>query len=152
MNKPYKVIDDAPGVSPVAAGSVVLPSTSWQIPDPSVLRSGRRKPPDFPIDVLGPWKDWALAAAEGANAPVDYTAANLLAAAAALIGSARQVEPWRPWTEPCVLWIGVVGDPSSGKSPAADPIFRAVGEVERGLALDFDDVHREWATKAEDKG
>jgi hypothetical protein len=120
-----------------------------QAPDQSVLRSGRRVPVAFPTDVLGPWKDWVLTAAEGANAPVDYVAANLFAAVAALIGNARNVSPWPSWSQPSVLWIAAVGDPSSGKSPGAGPILRALNDVERKLGRDFENIKRGWETEAE---
>jgi hypothetical protein len=149
MNKLYNVIDDAPNLSPSPSVTVLSSNDSWQAPDPSVLRSGRRVPVDFPLDVLGPWKDWVLTAAKGANAPVDYVVANLLAAVAALIGNARNVSPWPSWSEPTVVWIALVGDPSSGKSPAAGPILRAVNDVERKLGHDFENIKRGWETEAE---
>src|SRR5262245_43709134 len=144
MNKLYSVINDAPNLSPLPSVTATSSNDAWQAPDPSVLRSGRRVPVVFPTDVLGPWEGWVLAAAKGANAPVDYVGANLFAAVAALIGNARNVSPWPSWSQPSVLWIAAVGDPSSGKSPAAGPIHRALNDVERKLGRDFENIKREW--------
>ena len=85
----------------------------------------RRPPPQLPLDVFGPfWSDWIATAAEAASAPPDYVVGPVLAGASTLIGNARWVSPWRGWKEPPILWIGVVGDPSAGKSPGADPVPR----------------------------
>jgi hypothetical protein len=110
-----------------------------------VLRVGRREPPPFPPECLGDfWAYWVLAVAEGASAPVDYTGSILLAVAATLIGNARWVSPWRGWSEPPFLWVGNVGDPSSGKSPAADPLITIVRRIEKRSAKDFAGQLKEW--------
>ncbi len=120
------------------------------VPDMTVLRQGRRLPPALPLEVFGPfWAEWLGAAAEGAGCPVDYVAGPLLAAAATLIGNARYATPWPGWKEPAVLRLGMVGDPSSGKSPGADPVLELLRAIEGDMAADFDAVHREWATRKE---
>jgi hypothetical protein len=122
----------------------------WPDPDRAAADLNRRAPPALPLDIFGPfWADWLAAAAEGASCPVDYVAGSLLAAAGMLIGNARWVSPWYQWKEPPVLWIANVGDPSSGKSPAADPILDILSLIEADLAADFDRIHREWATARE---
>jgi len=121
------------------------PINLWPPPDLTVLRQGRRAPPEFPIELFeGFWRDWITLAAAGASAPVDYTGCSLLACSATLIGHARWVSPWKGWNEPPVLWIGNVGDPSSGKSPAADPPLKIIREIEISLAKSFPDLHRQW--------
>jgi hypothetical protein len=120
----------------------------WPLPDMGVLRNNRREPPAFPIEVLGEfWADWVTVAAAGASAPIDYTGCSLLASASTLIGHARWVSPWQGWAEPPVLWIGNVGDPSSGKSPAADPLLGILRGIEVDLAKNYPDEHRQWMTE-----
>ena len=120
----------------------------WPHPDLGVLRNNRREPPVFPVEVFGEfWAEWITVAAAGVSAPVDYTGCALLASAATLIGHARWVSPWARWSEPPVLWIGNVGDPSSGKSPAADPLLGILRDIEIDLAKDYPDAHRQWMTE-----
>jgi hypothetical protein len=122
----------------------------WPEPDMSAAHENRRSPPTLPLDVFGPfWVDWIATAAEAASCPPDYVAGPVLAAASMLIGNARWASPWRGWKEPPVLWIGVVGDPSAGKSPGADPVLDIVRTIEGVLARDFEATHREWATARE---
>jgi Protein of unknown function (DUF3987) len=121
------------------------PIQLWPVPDMGVLQQGRREPPIFPIEVFGEfWGEWITIAAAAASAPVDYTGCALLACASTLIGHARWVSPWSGWSEPPILWIGNVGDPSSGKSPAADPLLGILRAIELDLAKDYPDAHRQW--------
>lgn len=108
-------------------------------PDMSVLSAGRRSPPLMPSEMFGPI--WTLLdeLAEGAGAPVDYVAMSYLSVVASLIGGKRKVQPYREadWHEPSILWVGLVGDPSSNKSPALDRATNAL----RGMETDHADTH-----------
>jgi hypothetical protein len=121
----------------------------WPEPDLSVLHEGRRRPPELPIEVFGPWVEWITATAAGCSAPADYVAASLLASAAATIGNARWVSPWGGWKEPCALWVGLVGKPSSGKSPAMSPILEIMRKIEMGMAEGFEEKFIEWESTKE---
>jgi putative DNA primase/helicase len=62
--------------------------------------------------------------AAGTASPVDYPAIAFLASCASLIGGKRRVRPYATsvWSEPCILWCGAVGDPSSRKSPPLEQV------------------------------
>src|SRR5437764_4618715 len=99
----------------------------WPEPDMGVLRPDRSRPPSLPLSVFGPaWAEWIASAAETAACPPDYVAAPLLAAASALIGNARWAQATPGWAEPPHLWLGVIGDSGTGKSPGADSLMRDV--------------------------
>ncbi|MEO6151671.1 MAG: DUF3987 domain-containing protein [Croceibacterium sp.] len=108
----------------------------WSVPDMTVLNAGRRSPVPMPAELLGP--AWGLLGdiAEGTCTPVDYPAIAFIAACASLIGGKRKVRPYATsaWAEPCILWVGVVGDPSSRKSPALDAVTGPLRDVERDNA------------------
>jgi len=119
---------------------------SWPEPDLSVLRPDRPRSPTLPIAAFGPaWAEWISRTAEAAACPPDYVAAPLLAAASALIGNARWAEATPGWAEPPHLWLAVVGDSGTGKSPGADCLMREVlPEVEQRMLADFPDRLRAW--------
>ena len=117
-------------------------------PDLGVLESYRRPAPPLPLELLGRWGQWCADAAEGAGTPVDYVAGGLLGVAAGTIGNAVRVSPWRGWEEPSVLWVGLVGDPSSSKSPALDPFSRAVSSLERRWREPFEEELSRWKAEA----
>src|SRR5689334_24617907 len=118
----------------------------WPEPDMSILRPERPLAPRLPLSAFGPvWGEWITAAAEAAACPPDYVAAPLLAAASALIGHARWAQATPGWTEPPHLWLGVVGEPGTGKSPGADCLMRDVlPEIERRMLADFPDRVLAW--------
>jgi hypothetical protein len=123
---------------------------AWEAPDLSLLEGPAIPPPVFPIEVLGPyWADWCKAAARGANAPVDYTSMALLTVGAALIGNARSVALTPSWEEPAILWAVLVGVPSSGKSPALDPLTDIVAAFEADMAHDFEQTMQAYTTDLE---
>lgn len=132
------------------AAGFTMNDAALPVPDLAVLRMHRRAAPALPLDLFGPfWSGWIADAAEGASAPPDYTASALLAAASALIGNARHVVAWPGWCEPPVLWCASVGDPSSGKSPAADPVMHILAEIEGRDAIGFPMLRRQWETARE---
>jgi len=134
-----------------AVASEIEHEHSWPEPDLSVLQPGRPRSPVLPITAFGPaWAQWIGNAAEAAACPPDYVAAPLLAAASALIGNARWAQATPGWVEPPHLWLGVVGESGTGKSPGADCLMRDVlPEIERRMRADFPDRLRGWRVQIE---
>lgn len=120
--------------------AVAEPVSIWSLPDMTVLNAGRRDPVPMPADLFGPAWPLLSAIAEGTASPVDYAAFGFVAAAASLIGGKRRIRPYESsaWSEPCVIWCGAVGDPSTRKSPSLDAVTDALRSIERDQA----DVHR----------
>lgn len=108
------------------------------VPDMDVLRAGRRPAVQMPSDMFGDAWDLVRDLAEGAGAPVDYSAIGFISACASLIGGKRRVRPYKesPWSEPCILWAGAVGDPSAKKSPALDAVTAPLRTIEAEHAFD----------------
>ena len=124
---------------------IANPVQTWAAPDPQYLNRGRLPAPPLPgEEIFGPWHRWICDAAKMTGVPRDYVAVPLFVSMAALIGNARVVSPWHGWQEPAIIWGAVVGDPSSGKSPGADPVLAAVRDTEKTLGEGFDEKHREW--------
>lgn len=120
----------------------------WGEPDMSVLNP-RRRPPAFPASLFGSyWAGWIQRQAEGKSAPADYVGMTLLVTASALIGNAVRVSPWDGWQEPAHLWAALVGSPSSGKSPAMEPVMDIIGELDAERAEAFKDRKAEYDAAA----
>jgi len=121
--------------------------------DLSVLQTERPKAPvmsDEHFDtVFGPWAQWLRDASEVKSAPLDFTALALLSTSAALIGNARWAVPWDGWKEPCVLWAMLVGDPSSGKSPALDAVLVPVKAIDAVLSKAYLKERAAWSEEDE---
>jgi hypothetical protein len=70
----------------------------------------------------------------------------LLGGAGVLIGNACWGCPWDGWSEPPIIWIADVGNPSSGKSPGLDAIRDVIGLIESGANEDHKDNLAGWDT------
>ncbi|MBB4153256.1 hypothetical protein GGQ80_001144 [Sphingomonas jinjuensis] len=114
-------------------------AAGWPMPDMGILNAGRAPPVAMPGDVFG--NLWPLIEdlAVGAGSPVDYVGIGVLAVAASLIGAKRRIQPFNSdWSEPCILWVAPVGDPSANKSPAID----AATSPLRSMELDHAEDHK----------
>lgn len=114
-------------------------------PDMDVLKVKDLLPaPKLNTRIFKGLEPWIIQTAENTNAPVDYVAFALLAGAAGVIGLSRSVSPWAEWVEPCCLWIGTVGEPSSGKTPATTPIKRILNQIEEERKKPYFAKLNEW--------
>jgi hypothetical protein len=153
-----RLIDKAPLVEATAAPTrvaAVLPEDrgdasngpAWDNPDLSLLAVNQRPAPTFDVDVFGPvWTEWAIEQATAASAPIDYVACALLAAVGASVANVRWPIAGANWTEPPLLWCGLVGSPSAGKSPAMSASLDLVHASEDRMAEGFDDARRAYET------
>jgi putative DNA primase/helicase len=114
-------------------------------PDMDVLKVKDLLPaPKLNTRIFKGLEPWIIQTAENTNAPVDYVAFALLAGAAGIVGLSRFVSPWAEWVEPCCLWIGTVGEPSSGKTPATTPIRRILNQIEEDRKEPYFAKLAEW--------
>lgn len=123
----------------------------WPVADMSILEEGRRTPPGLSPAMLGnAWPELVKLAADK-GAPVDYVALAYLTVCASVIGGKRRVRPYAEatWSEPPIIWLGLVGDPSSNKSPALDPMLSVLRRVENECADEHRDRLREWQADCE---
>lgn len=124
------------------------PAEGWPDIDMSMLGSGRRAAQPFPVKLLGPfWSAWVQQTAANVSAPDDYVAAGLIASAAALLGNVRWPAAGADWKEPPILWMAVVGNPSSGKSPAIDASYDLLQYAEELLSAGFEQDKRDYELK-----
>ncbi len=119
-------------------------------PDMDILKTKILLPaPKLNTKIFKGLEDWVVQTAENTNAPVDYVAFSLLAGAAGVIGLSRRISSWETWEEPCCLWVGVIGEPSSGKTPATTPIRKILNKVEDARKEDYFDKLAKWKTEKE---
>jgi hypothetical protein len=99
--------------------------------------------------VFGRWSDWIKSASEVKGAPADFVALALLSTASAIVGNTRWAVPWDGWKEPPIIWGMLVGDPSSGKSPALDAVLDPVKQIDRDLSAQYIKDRNSWQDKDE---
>lgn len=114
----------------------------WPEPDLSLLCAEALPAPPFPEVLPAGWARWASDAAETSGCAIDYVALPLLAATGTLLGNARWGQPWPGWREPPALFAGLIGRPSSGKSPGLDVVTDLLARLESRRNDDWDDRRR----------
>ena len=118
-------------LAPAQREVAFLPLDLWPVQNVPIA------PPEFPAYVLGKlWANWVQGSAASAGAPVSYVGISLLVGAAALIGNARRVSHGS-WIEPPILWAMMVGDPSTGKTPALRPVQAILTTFDRDISAGF---------------
>jgi Protein of unknown function (DUF3987) len=126
-------------------------SRPWPELDMALAQDDRAPPPEFDWEAIPPsWHDWVKGTAEDCSAPVDFSAGNLIATGAAVIGNVRRVSPWPSWVQHPLLWVGLVGHPSSMKTPSMDPFKAAMMIIQQEAMAGLSDSLRLWETKREE--
>lgn len=117
----------------------------WSAPSLDLATADTLPPPPLPLVEVFPekWATWIENAAEAKGAPPDFVAVALLSVAGALIGNARWSAPWDDWKEPPVINAALVGNPSSGKSPALDALIDPLSKIQNTLDEDWPERQRE---------
>jgi hypothetical protein len=79
----------------------------------------------FPIEALPrPVSTYIDEGAKALGCDTSYIALPMLSALAAAIGNSRRIKLKESWSEPSILWTGIVGDSGTLKSPAIDLALR----------------------------
>lgn len=73
----------------------------------------------FPVGALfEPIRRFVISAARSIGCDVCYVAVPLFAALASAIGNTRRIQLKRGWTEPAIVWVAIVGESGTQKTPA----------------------------------
>lgn len=114
-------------------------------PDMDILETKILLPaPKLNTKIFKGLENWVIQTAENTNAPVDYVAFSLLAGAAGVVGLSRTISTQTDWIQHCAIWLGIVGEPSSGKSPAIKPIRDILNIIEKERKPYYLKAYREW--------
>jgi hypothetical protein len=123
---------------------------AWTDLDASLLEEAHSRMPSFPLTALPEhWRQWAADTARSAGTPVDYVVQGMFAAVAAVCGAGVRVSVSASWSEPMVLWLALVGAPSSGKSPALAAVRTPLGLIEQTIRLGDEGRRADHAGKVE---
>jgi uncharacterized protein DUF3987 len=125
-------------------------SSGWPEPDMRLVEDDRAPAVPLEDDALpAGWEKWIAEESRARGCPRDYVAAALIAAASACVGNARHIRATATWNEPPHLWMALVGEPSTGKTPALRPIIEACRAIERDAEPAWREALSEHAGRAE---
>lgn len=117
-------------------------SRDW--PDPTPIK--KIKKDLLPVMALKPemipepYRDWLKDISERMQCPLDYVAVTAIVTTAAVIGAGCHVRPKRldKWTVVPNLWGGIVGRPSTLKSPSLKEVMRPLKLLEEEARVVFE--------------
>ncbi|MBW8015449.1 MAG: DUF3987 domain-containing protein [Planctomycetes bacterium] len=111
-----------------------------------------RRMPDaykpFPVECIPePIRTYIVEAAKTLGCDNAYIVLPMLSALAGAIGNSRSIMLKQAWTEPAVIWSGIIGDSGSMKSPAIDmamkPLRKIQNEAFREQANEMEQFQRD---------
>lgn len=109
-------------------------ASSWSPPTPIQEIKAEQLPivPMTPDFIPEPLRDWLSDTAERMQCPLDFLAVGAIVVASSLIGSGCSIRPKRKdsWSVIPNLWGGIVGPPSTLKSPALREILKPLETLE----------------------
>ncbi len=120
-------------------------------PEPMEIKSDLPLAPEFDARALLPatLADFVLDESDRMACPPDYVAATLVVALGSVIGARCAIKPKRrdDWVLTPNLFGGVVGDPSSKKSPALGTVTRFLDRLEAREAEKLEDAKKVYAAE-----
>ncbi len=98
-----------------------------------------------------PYRAWLVDISERMQCPLEYVVVGALIVTSAIIGAGCGVRPKQndSWTVIPNLWGGIVGPPSSLKSPALKEILRPLEELESEAYENYEKQQGAYATELE---
>jgi hypothetical protein len=103
------------------------------------------RPDPFPLDGFPALvRDFLAASAASARTPVEMVAAPFLALVGATIGSRLRLDVGGGWVERPVLWIAVVGQTGTGKTPALHAVRRPFDLLQERAWTEWQQHHLAW--------
>jgi len=95
-------------------------------PEPRDEPDGDRYIP-FPVEALPePVRRFVIEASTAIGCDASFVALPLLSGLASAVGNSRRLQLKRSWSEPAILWTGVVAESGTMKSPAMEAALRPI--------------------------
>lgn len=110
---------------------------SFEWPEPKPINSIKNPLPSVlalpPKLIPEPYQDWLCDIAERMQCPLDYVAVGAVIVTSSLIGAGCEIRPKRldSWKITPNLWGGIVGAPSTLKSPSLKEIMKPIELLEK---------------------
>ncbi|HUX79473.1 MAG TPA: DUF3987 domain-containing protein [Alphaproteobacteria bacterium] len=131
-----------------------LQAIDW--PEPTPLKSIKKDlSPVIPLPpalIPEPYQPWLTDIAERMQCPLDYVAVAALIATASLIGAGCKVRPKKndSWSIVPNLWGGIVGRPSTLKSPSLKEVLKPMKALEEEANLIFEKEYKDYLCRVEE--
>lgn len=118
---------------------------TWPQPDRAFL-SQNVPAPIMPLGMFGALAPLIEDLAQDTSSPIDWTACTILGAAGSLLSGRTRVQPHATssWLLSPILWMCLVGDPSSRKSPSMDNAVKPLTQLENDHLRASEKSRKAW--------
>ncbi|MBP6985364.1 MAG: DUF3987 domain-containing protein [Alphaproteobacteria bacterium] len=130
-------------------------ASSYNWPDPTPIKQIKKELLPVmsltPEMIPEPFREWLKDISERMQCPLDYVAVTALVTTAAIIGAGCKVRPKKhdSWAVVPNLWGGIVGRPSTLKSPSLKEVMRPLKLLEEEARVVFENEKRAYQLKME---
>jgi len=102
----------------------------------------------FPVDALPePVRSYVVEGAKSIGCDTSFLSLPILAGLAGAIGNTRRIMLKRGWIEPAIIWVAIIGESGSGKSPGFRCALKAIRDRQHRLMKQHEREMREWESK-----
>lgn len=99
-------------------------------PEPRQLPKINEQDLIFPIDIYPtPIQSYIIECHKTLDSSIDYMGSTMLWLTSVILGNSIHVEVKRGWSEPCNIWVAIVGKAGLGKSPSISNIIRPIQKI-----------------------
>ena len=131
----------------------VIQQNEWPEPKPmSAIKKDLYPVTSLPSALIPePYQEWLIDIAERMQCPLDYVAVGSILVTASLIGAGCSIKPksMDSWTVIPNLWGGIIGAPSTLKSPALKEILRPLEVLEKEAFEDYEKDQQNYLIESE---
>lgn len=136
--------NDAPPATktePLAEDAVIDHCWDASVVDPSPCLQYR----PFPVDSFPePVRRFVAAGAAAIGCDPSYIALPMLAVLAAAIGNTRRIQLKRGWAAPPIIWVAIVGESGTAKSPAFRLVMRPLHERQKKALQQHEEAMQQY--------
>ena len=129
--------------------SILKPYSYW----PAIKKEAELQSKDaFPLDALPEAaRDFITAVSDSCGTPIDFAAVAALGCMSGAVGASVRLEIKSGWQEYAVLWLAIVAEAGSGKSPIVSLVMKPLREIQGELSARFQQAVKNFDAETEDE-
>ena len=129
--------------------TVLKPYSSW----PALEKDAELQPKEpFPLHCLPEAaREFCQAVSDSTNTPVDFAAVSALGCMSGAIGASTRLEVKSGWHDHAVLWLAIVAEAGSAKTPVQTLMMKPLREIQGELSARFQQAAKNYNAETDDE-
>ena len=129
--------------------SILKPYSYW----PAIKKDAELQPKEpFPLHCLPEAaREFCQAVSDSTGTPIDFAAVAALGAMSGVIGASARLEVKSGWQEYAVLWLAIVAEAGSAKTPVQSLVMKPLREIQGELSARFQQATKNHDPETDDE-